>query len=407
MKFKLKNKKRQNLIVIASFLFILPFVTSFSSSLEHKILSEELLYNTSVIDNAKLKERNVKIDNYISNNIGSDIVYETMDINKEVTSVLTKEEQEYNSYVFDYRTGEKLDVDNLIKREKRVEFDNKVKELLYLKYPTFIADVLVTNTGRNAYYFKDNELVIYYYDYEIIPEINKELFLKVNYNEIYEYLNFTVQLDNTYNNEDGFDVDSDMKLVAITFDDGPSVYTEELVDILSANKARSTFYFQGYLLKMRSSAVLKVFNSHNEIGYHSYNHKNFKRQSLLNIENELVKSNEILKEITGTTFAMVRPPYGSINDEVASLLNMPVVLWEVDTNDWRYKDVDYLVNHVLTYVQDGSIVLFHDTYDTTIEAIKILAPQLYANGFQLVTVSKLAEAKNISLENADIYRYIR
>lgn len=407
MKFKLKKKKHQNIIVIALFLFLLPMVTSFSGSLEHKSLSGELIHNTSVLDKAQLKERNVKIDNYISNNIGSDKVAETQDVNKEVTSVLTKEESEYKSYLFDYATGEKLDIDNLIKSDRKEEFDNKIKELLYLKYPTFIADVLVTNMGRNTYFFKENEMIIYYYDYAITPAVNKELFLKVNYNEIYEYLDFTVELDKEYTNENGFDIDPNSKLIAITFDDGPSPYTETLVDILNANKAHSTFYFQGYLLNIRSSAVLKVHNTNNEIGYHSYNHKNFKRQNLEEIKSELDKSNEILRGITGENFAMVRPPYGSINDDVATVLNMPVILWEVDTNDWRYKDVDYLVNHVLDYGKDGSIVLFHDTYETSIAAIKRLLPELYVRGYQVVTVSQLAEAKGFSLENMQIYRSIR
>ena len=82
------------------------------------------------------------------------------------------------------------------------------------------------------------------------------------------------------------------------------------------------------------------------------------------------------------------------------------ILWGIDTNDWRYKDLNYLVNHVLENAKDGDIVLFHDTYKTSIEAIKKLLPELYVRGFQAVTVSKLAEEKRVKLENNKIYRSI-
>lgn len=91
------------------------------------------------------------------------------------------------------------------------EFWSKVNKLLYLKYPTFIADVLSKNDKTNTYFVKDNELVIYYYDYEIEPLPNEELSLHINYNEIKDYMDITIKLDKTYENEDGSKIDLNKK----------------------------------------------------------------------------------------------------------------------------------------------------------------------------------------------------
>ena len=274
-----------------------------------------------------------------------------------------------------------------------------------MKYPKFIADVLTQGNGENVYFLKDNELIIYYYGYEITPAVKEDLFLTVNYNEIKDYLNITVDLDEFYSNEDGSVINTSKKLVAITFDDGPGPYTNQLVDILKDNKARATFFMLGSNLKNYRSTVLNVYNNGNEIGYHSYAHKNFKRQDLATIKEEFALSNEILKSITGTTFNLVRPPYGAINEEIKNALDATFILWNVDTEDWRYKDSEYLLNYVLEHINEGNIILFHDIHKTSVAAIEKILPVLYVEGYQLVTVSELAKHFGSELELHKAYRY--
>lgn len=175
------------------------------------------------------------------------------------------------------------------------EFWSKVNKLLYLKYPTFIADVLSKNDKTNTYFVKDNELVIYYYDYEIDPLPNEELSLHINYNEIKDCMDITIKLDKSYENEDGSKIDLNKKIVALTFDDGPGPYTSRLIDILNNNKAHATFFMLGKNLSLYKDAVKKAYDNKMEIGYHSYNHKNFKRQKLETIVEEFNESNETLK----------------------------------------------------------------------------------------------------------------
>lgn len=352
----------------------------------------------------KTVKRSEKIDAFLLDT-SSDYLFLEKDFGQVFTNIVIKDDNGYQSFLFDYVTGDKLNLEDIIKEGKREEFYEKIKELLYLKYPSFIADVLSENDKRNAYIFKDNAMVIYYYDYDISPKPVEELYLTINYNEIYTYLKFNVALDDTYQNEDGFAINNEKKLVSITFDDGPGAYTNELVDILSANKAHATFFMVGNRIAKLKDVVLNVYKNENEVAYHSYAHKSFKRQPLEEIQADFLLSNETLKSIIGVPFKLTRPPYGAINDEVKMSLDTSFILWNVDTLDWQHKDVDYLFTYTLSHINEGDIVLFHDIHRTSVDAIKAILPELYVRGYQVVTVSALANSYGISLENHNVYRH--
>lgn len=406
MKYKLKNKNILTNIILCLIL-IISIVLAFASTFYMKSLATDTKLNsTSVIKTDKNIVRSSKIDNYISS-LENESLVEEINIKKEITSVLTIKDNKYQSKIFNYETGEELSIDDLLKEDKKEEFWNKITKLVYLKYPNFIADVISKNDRENVYFLKDNELIIYYYDYEITPSLNEDIFLTVNYNEIKDYLNINVDLDSFYNNEDGSVINTNKKLVAITFDDGPGPYTNKLLDILNANKAHATFFMLGNNLEKYRSVVLNVYNSGNEIGYHSYAHTNFKRQDIATIKSELDQSNAILKNITGTTFSLIRPPYGSLNSEIKEELDASFILWSVDTEDWRHKDSEYLLNYVLENIYAGAIILFHDIHATSVDAMAKILPYLYVEGYQVVTVSDLAKNYNVTLEPHKVYRYFK
>ena len=405
MKYKLKkNKLITN--VFWTIIFVLALTMSVISTNYLKLLSSEEINSTTVIKTDKNIVRNEAIDKYIDN-IPEGSLVDVIDIKKEITSILKVNNNRYESILFDYESGEELSIYSIIKKDELANFNAKITELLYLKYPTFIADVLNKNDQTNVYFLKDNELVIYYYDYEITPKLNEDLFLTVNYNEIKNYLNITVDLDSKYSNEDGSVINPAKKHIAITFDDGPGAYTSTLADILKNNKAHSTFFMLGKNLNYYRDVILKLYQNGNEIGYHSYAHQNFLRQEITTIQKEFNTSNETLKSIIGTGFTLTRPPYGSINNTIKESLDTTFILWNIDTEDWRHKDVDYLKTYVMDNVFDGAIILFHDIHKTSIATIEELLPQLYVEGYQLVTVSDLAEINGITLEKHQTYRYFK
>lgn len=360
------------------------------------------LNGTTNDTNIKNVKKNKKINEYVKQ-IPKEKLIEEIDINEEVSSILIDNDSMYESHLFDYKSGEEKDIKDFIKEEKYDDFINKINELVYLKYPSFISDVLTKNDKKNVYSLKENELIIYYYDYEISPKIEEDLFLKVNYNEIKDYLDITVKLDDVYENEDGKRVDNSKKLISFTFDDGPSGVTKELVDILDENRVSATFFMVGNRLESYKDSVKYVYNHGNEIGYHSYAHANFKREKIEDIQTEFNKSNEILNSIIGTGFKLTRPPYGAINDEIKASLETSFIKWNVDTEDWRHHDADYLKQYVLDNIKEGDIILFHDMYKATVASIKLVLPELYARGYQVVTVSSLANHYNVELKTHETY----
>ena len=308
-------------------------------------------------------------------------------------------DNDYISKIYSYDTKEELNITDLINEEFIEDYNNKIRELIYLKYPKFIGDILSKLDGKNSYIFKDNELIIYFNDYNIDTDLI--LFLKVNYNEIYKYLNFTVNLNSEYQNESGYDYDNNKKSVAFTFDDSPNIgKTNRLISILKDNYATSTFFMIGEKMELNKDLVSLVNSSPNEIGSHTYSHQNLNKLNTEEIKEDYLKVNSIYKEITNKDLKLFRPPYGINKDTYG---NTSVILWSLDTLDWKIRNSDYIVNTVLNNISDGDIVLFHDSYNTTIDAVEKLLPILYKKGYQIVSVSNLAKLKNTSLNNSQVY----
>ena len=115
-------------------------------------------------------------------------------------------------------------------------------------------------------------------------------------------------------------------------------------------------------------------------------------------------TNLIYKSITGQDLKLLRPPYGNVNDTMKQNLNLTFINWNLDTEDWRYRNTNHIYDSVINKVKDGDIILMHDLYETTIEAVEKLLPELYVRGFQVVSVSELANIKGQTLEVHKVYR---
>lgn len=312
----------------------------------------------------------------------------------------TKEEK-YLSKIYDYSTNEEIKITDLIKKEYLNDYYDRIEKLLSLKYPYYIVEELISNSNNNSYLFKDNELIIYFNNYN--TEIEEQLLLKVNYNEIYKFLNFSVSLDNEYKNESGYDYLENKKSIAFTFDDSPNNgKTTKLVEILHKNYATATFFMMGTKMEVNKNLVNLVYYSPNEIGSHTYYHKNLNRLTKKEVEEDTKKFNDLYKSITGDLVHFYRPPYGIINKEVINK-EFIYIMWNIDTLDWKYRDKNYIVNKVVNEVKDGDIILFHDSYESTIDAVEELLPILYKKGYQVVSVSELSKLKKTKLLGGNLY----
>ena len=336
----------------------------------------------------------------------TNLVYESTGIS-EFKSLAFLEENKIKSYLIDTVTGAELSIKDIIKEDKYEEFLVKEEELLRLKYPEFIVNGIINGEGTKVYVIKENVMVVYYYDYVYDYPYTESVNLTINYNEVHDYLDFTHQLDAEYQNENGYNYSADKKTVALTFDDGPSSkYNAQFLDVLARNKAHATFFMVGTMMNNCQKCVLDTYNSGNEVGSHTYNHMNIKKNNALDVNDNLKQVDDLFYKITNDHIKYVRPPYGSYSKENLENINNPLILWNIDTEDWSHHDVDYIVNSVMENVQDGSIILMHELYETSLQALEVLLPRLYAEGYQVVSVSELANMKGKTLESGHAYRAI-
>lgn len=183
-----------------------------------------------------------------------------------------------------------------------------------------------------------------------------------------------------------------LKCVAITFDDGPGTETLKLLDMLAKADALATWFPVGEVATERPGMLRQIAKAGHEIGNHTWSHAQLTARSDASIDTEIGRTARAIEQITGTRPRLVRPPYGSVSARVEHELGRlgdPVILWDVDPLDWKYRDADHVYRSVMSQVRAGSIVLMHDIHPTTVAAVPRILKALAAQGYTFVTVSEL------------------
>lgn len=186
--------------------------------------------------------------------------------------------------------------------------------------------------------------------------------------------------------------DPEVKCVALTYDDGPGGGTPELLDMLAEHDARATFFVTGLPVMEHSRTVRRAYSEGHEIANHTLDHADLAGLGGDGVHDELNAVQAMVYRETGYTMDLMRPPYGSTNDNVASVtrdLGLAQILWSVDTNDWKDRDPVVVADRALGGASDGAIILMHDIHPTTIAASRKIISELDARGYTMVTVSQL------------------
>ena len=200
-------------------------------------------------------------------------------------------------------------------------------------------------------------------------------------------------------------IDKNKKMVALTYDDGPSIYTPRILKTLKENNSVATFFVVGNRVPMYSDTVKKAYDMGCEIGNHTYEHKSLPNLSETEVKRQISKTNKEVKKAIGEKPVIMRPTGGATNTNIKKWVGMPSIIWSVDTLDWKTRNADSTRRAVLNRVKDGDIVLMHDLYSATATASETIIPELVRRGYQLVTVSELAECRGGMKETGAYYSF--
>ena len=180
-----------------------------------------------------------------------------------------------------------------------------------------------------------------------------------------------------------------IKRVAITFDDGPHpVYTPRLLDGLKERNVKAMFFLIGENIVGREHIVRRMAEEGHIIGNHTFHHVQL---NCLNEEvacQEITSTNDLIESIINKPIEFIRPPFGAWSSKKSCPVELFTILWNIDPLDWKDQNTDLIVQRVLSEVKDGSVILLHDVYDTSVEAAFRIIDALQAEGYEFVTADQ-------------------
>lgn len=197
----------------------------------------------------------------------------------------------------------------------------------------------------------------------------------------------------------------DTKVVALTFDDGPSpVWTPKILDELKKSGVKATFFMLGKHVLQYPDVARSVVNRGHEVGIHSYEHRNYIFYTKHEVKNDLEYTQKIIKDVTGKDTILFRPPKAWLSKREKKKIKefgFEVVLWTLNSKDWVTFDDKYMIRYIIKNIRPGDIILFHDSggvfgteggsRQETVKAIPALVEKLEEKGYKFATVSELLE----------------
>lgn len=332
-------------------------------------------------------ESYVKNDRYISVHLN---IYQQFDEQKNTME----------TWIFDTEKKEFLTISNIIDNKDLQNLSKEATAYFKERYPKecnsdqFRSHISAAEENFKHVILKKDRFGVYFAAGTLFDH---EAYFEMPYHHLETQISLQNEVIKTYVpyddilNEPTKNIDPDKPMVALTFDDGPSTrYTASILDALKEYGASATFFVLGSNAERSPALLQRMVLEGNEIGNHTYSHKQLTTLSKENIEEEIVATQESIYGITHKYPELIRPPYGSKNDTVLQCTQgKRIVTWTLDTKDWKTRDSKAIVNYVEKTVKDRDIILMHDLYATSAQAAILLIPKLQEMGYQLVTVSEL------------------
>ena len=196
-------------------------------------------------------------------------------------------------------------------------------------------------------------------------------------------------------------------MIALTFDDGPKAgVTDWLLDELEKRNVKVTFFLIGSQadLPENREIIRRMAEDGHQIGCHTYHHVQMTTLSENQQKQEILQWYQVVSGIIGDFSYAVRPPYGCVNNAVCRSLNVPVILWSVDTEDWTGKSAGEIADYVISEAKDGDIILLHDIFEESVQGAVMALDDLMRRGYTFVTVNDLLADRGIAIQSGKVYR---
>lgn len=303
-------------------------------------------------------------------------------------------------YAIDDNTGSQYTADSIFNE------DYNYKAVLASKIAAQLGDISLTSEitaldkpfDRNL--FMTSEGLRIEFGQDVGEAISAGDVFTVEYKYIYYGLSF--ELPDKYKPPEPNPIDPKKeKVVALTFDDGPSGnVTPKLLDLLDQYDAKATFFVVGEMADTYPEIVKDILDRGHTLGLHTVNHTHLTKVCVEKAISAVEDEASLLEEITGKSVYYLRPPGGFINKSLAQTIGRPCIMWDVDPLDWKYRDAQKVSDAVLNSVSSGDIVLSHDLYKSTYEAYAIIIPELAKRGYRFVSLDELLGTTDPSIEGA-------
>ena len=302
-------------------------------------------------------------------------------INKEVVSL---------NYDISYPFFSNDDIDNYI--SSYLNYDSYIDGNVIIDYDIYDND--------NLYYLTFYK---YFWNDNMVSDGSDSFVIDISNNSVSRINKTNYEYDVVINRK----IDKSKKMIALTFDDGPNYNTSKVIDVLNKYDIKATFFVLGSRAINNKDILKKMADSGMEIGNHTYNHLLLTKYDENKIRSEIEDTSEVIYSATKKRPKLLRPSYGSVNNKIKKVVDTPIIIWDIDTLDWKYHNSRRISSRVINKVKDGDIVLMHDIYSASLNALSNIIPILQDNGYEFVTIDELFYYKGISLENGKVYGYAR
>ena len=284
-------------------------------------------------------------------------------INKEVVSL---------NYDISYPFFSNDDIDNYI--SSYLNYDSYIDGNVIIDYDIYDND--------NLYYLTFYK---YFWNDNMVSDGSDSFVIDTSNNSVSRINKTNYEYDVFINRK----IDKSKKMIALTFDDGPNYNTSKIIDVLNKYDIKATFFVLGSRAINNKDILKKMADSGMEIGNHTYNHLLLTKYDENKIRSEIEDTSEVIYSATKKKPKLLRPSYGSVNNKIKKVANMPIIIWDIDTLDWKYHNSKRITSRVVNKVRDGDIILMHDIYSASLNALSNIIPILQDNGYEFVTIDEL------------------